>query len=65
MTRSGQHGCSLNSRPGDECDLPAEMLNRVCASPGNAPSFPGFFLFFPKMNEGFDMKMNRDSEVEG
>uniref|UniRef100_A0A663ECN9 Homeobox domain-containing protein n=1 Tax=Aquila chrysaetos chrysaetos TaxID=223781 RepID=A0A663ECN9_AQUCH len=45
-THSGQHGCSLNSQLVDECDLPAEMLNVVCTSPGNTPSFPFFFSFF-------------------
>ncbi|XP_052651686.1 anomalous homeobox protein isoform X1 [Harpia harpyja] len=45
-TRSGQHGCSLNSQLVDECDLPAEMLNVVCTSPGNTPSFPFFFFLF-------------------
>lgn len=61
MTRSGQHGCSLNSPLGDGCDLPAEMLRVVCTSPGNTTSFPGYFFF--QMNEVFNMKMN--SEVEG
>ncbi|XP_025931004.1 anomalous homeobox protein isoform X4 [Apteryx rowi] len=72
-TRSGQHGCSLNSQPGDECDLPAEKLHVVCTSPGITPPSPVFlpllppspFLFF-FMNEGFDMEVrNGENEVEG